>query len=142
QRRAGRGHQPDEGDVRADRHHVPRRHEERREQREGNEQQDIEAEEQHHARLGPAEEGEERTTSGAGGGAIGHRAGPFISAAKAGSLAVAAMRASGEAPFSKRPTTRPRSRTTLRSPMPATSSTSEESTRTARPRSASARSWR
>ena len=42
------------------------------------------------------------------------------------------------APLSKRPTIRPRSRTIERSLMPAISSTSEESTSTARPRSASA----
>ena len=54
--------------------------------------------------------------------------------------AVAAMRSAGAAPRGKRPTTRPRSSTIDRSPMPATSSTSEERTRTARPRAASARS--
>ena len=63
-------------------------------------------------------------------------------ALKAGSAAVAAISSAGSAPFSKRPTMRPRSSTIERSLIPATSSTSEDSTSTARPRSASARSSR
>ena len=59
----------------------------------------------------------------------------------AGSLAVAAINCAGWAPFSNRPATRPRSSTIERSERPATSSTSEDSTRTAKPRSASWRSF-
>ena len=146
QRRSGRRHQPDEGDVGADRHHVAHRHEERRQQREDQQEQDVEDEEHHHAGGRPAEKGQERAARRAGdrgdGLGGGHLAASVYAALKAGSLAVAAISVAGGVPLSKRPTTRPRSSTIARSPIPATSSTSEETTSTARPRSASARNSR